>query len=90
MTFQSATSGELSAHVLTAWPAWGVQQDLGHLSGTVGRFHIWAAGEPDGEPRLTVIASLLNAQTGAVLRQTTIDVAPAPIPVLHTLSFPGV
>ena len=89
ITFQSATSGELSNHVLTAWPGWGVRQDLGQLSGAVGRFHIWAAGEPDGEPRLTVIASLLNAQTGAVLRQTTIDVAPSQIPVLHTLNFPA-
>ena len=89
VTYPSASSGELSNDVLTAWPGWGVQQDLGPLSGTVGNFQIWAASRPDAEPRQTVIASLLDAQTGDVLRQTTIDLTPSPIPVLRTLDFPA-
>ncbi len=89
VTYPSATSGEPSNHVLTAWPGWGVQQGLGPLRGTVGRFQIWAAGGQDRESRLLVFAWLLDAETGDVLRQTTIDVASAHIPVLRTLDFPS-
>ena len=89
MTYPSATSGEPSNHVLTAWPGWGVQQDLGQLSGVVGRFVIWMASEPDADTRLTVIASLLDAESRGVLRQTTSYVTPSDIPVARTLSFPS-
>ena len=89
VTYSSATSGEPSNHVLTAWPGWGVQQDLGQLSGVVGRFVIWMASEPDADIRLTVIASLLDAESHGVLRQTTSYVTPSDIPVARTLSFPS-
>lgn len=88
VTYVSASSGEPSASVLEAWPGWGVQQDLGPLRGTVGRLSIWVAGEQGRESRLTVSAWLLDAESGDVLRQTTIDVASAHIPVLRALDFP--
>ncbi len=89
ITYPSASSSEPSHDVLTAWPGWGVQQDLGQLGGVVGDFIIWMASEPDADIRLTVIASLLDAETRDVLRQTTNYVTPAHIPVARTLRFPS-
>ena len=89
VTYPSATSGEPSNDVLTAWPGWGVQQDLGQLRGVVGHFEIWMASPRDADIRLTVIASLLDAQDRAVLRQTTSHVTPSDIPVKRTLEFPS-
>lgn len=89
VTYPSATSGKPSNHVLTAWPGWGVQQDLGQLDGVVGHFDIWMASEPGADSRLTVIASLLDAENRGVLRQTTSHVTPSHIPVVRTLRFPS-
>ena len=46
VTYPSVSSGEPSDQILVAWPGWGVQQDLGHLSGTVGTFHVWVPLNP--------------------------------------------
>lgn len=89
ITYPSASTDDRSSDVLTAWPGWGVQQDLGRLGGVVGDFVIWMASEPDADPRLTVVASLLDAETRGVLRQTTSYVTPAHIPVERTLRFPS-
>ena len=89
VTYPSATSGEPSNEVLTAWPGWGVQQDLGDLSGVVGHFDIWMSSEPKADPRLPVIASLLDAESRDVLRQVTSHVTSSAIPVLRTLTFPS-
>ena len=88
VTYPSASSGEPVGDVLVAWPGWAVQQDLGPLSGTVGRFQISVSAEPDGD-NVTVNASLVDAATREVLRQTSIEATPAYIPVARTLSFPG-
>ena len=87
VTYPSASSGDPAGEVLIAWPEWAVQQDLGKLSGSVGRFHIWASAEP-GQGIATVQASLVDAETRHVLRQTSIDVTPAYTPAPRTLSFP--
>lgn len=89
ITYPSASTDDPSNDVLTAWPGWGVQQDLGQLNGVVGDFVIWMASEPDADPRLTLIASLLDAETRGVLRQTTSYVTPSYIPVKRTLKFPS-
>ena len=88
ITYVSASSGEPSDHVLIAWPGWGVQQDLGSLGGTVGPFHIWVSAEP-GHGVATVWASLIDASTNEVLRQTTIEATPTYVPLKRTLSFPS-
>ena len=89
ITYPEASSGEPSSDVLTVWPGWGVQQDLGQLGGVVGDFVIWMASEADADPRLTVIESLLDAETRGVLRHTTSYVTPAHVPVARTLRFPS-
>ena len=88
VTFTSASSGDPEGDVLVAWPGWGVQQDLGHLNGTVGRFQIWLSSAPAGND-VTVWASLVDASTREVLRQTFIEATPGYIPVPRTLTFPS-
>ena len=88
VTYPSVSSGEPSDQILVAWPGWGVQQDLGHLSGTVGTFHVWVSAEPRGD-HVTVWASLVDASTREVLRQSSINATPDSIAVLRTLTFPG-
>ena len=89
VTYPTASSGEPSHEVLTAWPGWGVQQDLGRLGGVVGQFDIWMSSEPNADPNLTVNASLLDAGSRDVVRQMTVHVTPSAIPVLRTLTFPS-
>ena len=89
VTYPTYSSGEPSPSVLVAWPGWGVQQDLGRLRGTVGRFQIWVAGQQDRDTQVELSASLLDSETGNVLRQTTIDVISAHIPVVRSLDFPS-
>ena len=88
VTYTSASSGEVAGDVLIAWPGWGVQQDLGPLSGTLGGFRIWVAAEPDRDD-VTVRASLVDAATREVLRQTFIEATPSYLPVPRTLTFPS-
>ena len=91
ITYPSASSGELSKGVLIALvrrPGWGIQQDLGSLGGTVGSFQFWASAEADG-PEVGVHASLVDATTLEVLRQKSVIITPAYIPVVRTLTFPG-
>ena len=88
LTYASASSGEPSGQVLVVWPGWGVQQDLGSLDGAVERFQIWISAEPD-RGVATVLASLVDAATNEVLRQTTIQAAPAYVPVQRTVTFPS-
>ncbi len=86
VTFTSASSGEPAGDVLIAWPGWGVQQDLGPVSGTLGRFRIWVSSETERDD-VTVWASLVDASTREVLRQTYIDARAGYIPVPRTLIF---
>ena len=88
LTYPSASSGEPSGQVLVVWPGWGVQQDMGSLDGAVERFQIWISAEPD-RGVATVLASLVDAATNEVLRQTTIQAAPAYVPVQRTVTFPS-
>ena len=88
VTYTASSSGEPVGDVLIAWPGWGVQQDLGPVSGTLGSFRIWVSGERDGH-ELTVQASLVDASTRAVLRQTFIEAQPSYIPVPRTFTFPS-
>ena len=88
VTFPTASSGELSNDTAIAWPGWAVQQDIGALSGTLGSFRIWASAEAEG-PEVGVYASLVDAATLEVLRQKTIIVTPAAIPVMRTITFPS-
>ena len=87
VTYPSVSSGELSKDALIAWPGWGIQQDLGSLGGTVGSFQFWASAEADG-PEVSVHASLVDAATREVLRQKSVIITPAYIPVVRTLTFP--
>ncbi|MCY3748963.1 MAG: hypothetical protein OXG64_06675 [Chloroflexi bacterium] len=90
VTFVTASSGQPAGDVLVAWGGWAVQQDLGPLSGTVGRFRIWVSVEPEPDGReLTAQASLVDAATNEVLRQTLIEVAPAYIPPPRDVTFPS-
>ena len=84
VTHISASSGEPSDQILVAWPGWGVQQDLGPITGVVGTFHIWVSAEPGGD-RVTVWASLVDASTREVLRQTSINAAPDAVAVWSQL-----
>ena len=86
VTFTSASSGEPEGDVLIAWPGWGVQQDLGPVSGTLGRFRIWVSSETERDD-VTVWASLVDASTREVLRQTSIEATAGYIPVPRTLIF---
>ena len=88
VTYVSASSGEPSDQILVAWPGWGVQQDLGPISGVVGTFHVWVSAEPGGD-RATVWASLVDASTHEVLRQTSINAAPDAATVRSKLDFPS-
>ena len=88
VTYTSASSGEPAGDVLIAWPGWGVQQDLGQLNGTVGRFRIWLSAAPAGHD-VTVWASLVDASSREVVRQTFIEATPSYIPVARTLTFPS-
>ena len=88
VTYPTASSGEPAGDVLIAWPGWGVQQDLGPLSGTVGRFQIWVSSALEGGEH-TVKASLVDSSTNEVLRHTTIDATPSYTPVARTLTFPS-
>ena len=58
------------------------------MSGTLGRFQIWVSAEPDRDD-VTVRASLVDAATREVLRQTFIEATPGYIPVPRTLTFPS-
>ena len=88
VTYKSAPTGDPASEVLIAWPGWGVQQEMAPLSGTVGGFQVWASAT-SGSDVVTVQASLVDASTREVLRQTTIDVEPAYIPAPRNLSFPA-
>lgn len=84
----SATAGDLSNDVQIAWPGWGIQQDLGDLGGTAGRFHIWASAQAGG-PEVSVHASLIDAVTRDVLRHKSIVITPSYVPAMRTLTFPS-
>ncbi|MCY3896474.1 MAG: hypothetical protein OXG17_08395 [Chloroflexi bacterium] len=87
VTYATASSGEPAGDVLVVWPGWAVQQDLGPLSGTIGRFQIWVSSAPDaGE--ITLQASLVDASTNEILRQATINATPSYVPVARSLAFP--
>ncbi len=88
VSYPSAVSGAPSENVLIAWPGWAVQQDVGSLSGQVGSFRYWASGQAHG-PEVSVHASLVDAATLEVLRQKSVIITPAYIPVERTLSFPS-
>lgn len=88
VTYASASSGEPSSDVLAVWPGWGVQQDLGALRGTVGTFRIDVSAEP-GADHVTLWASLVDASTLEVVRETFIDATPSYVPVSRTLEFPA-
>ena len=88
-TYTSASSGVPGGSVLTAWPGWGVQQDLGPLRGTVGRFQVWVSGEQSKGDRLILQASLLDADTRDAVRETVVEVAPADIPAPRIIDFPA-
>ena len=88
VTYVSASSGKPSDQILVAWPGWGVQQDLGPITGVVGTFHVWVSAEPGGD-RVTVWASLVDASTREVLRQTSINAAPDAVAVRSKLDFPS-
>ena len=81
VTYPSATSGEPSNDALIAWPGWGVQQDLGSLSGTVGNFQFWASGKAGGHD-IIVHVSLVDASTREVLRHKPINITTRYIPTL--------
>ncbi len=89
VTYPSASSGEPDGAVLIAWPGWSVQQDLGPLRGSVGTFRIWVSTAPSAFRDATVSASLIDASTRQVVRQTVFRVSRGYIPARHTLSFPS-
>jgi hypothetical protein len=88
VSYQSASSGAPSENVLIAWPGWAVQQEIGSLSGQIGSFQYWASAQAHG-PEVSVHASLVDATTLEVLRQKSVIITPAYIPVERTLSFPS-
>ena len=65
-----------------------MQQDIGTLSGTIGRFEIWVSSDRNGN-ELTLLASLVDASTKEVLRQTRFLTNPSYTPVARTLTFPS-
>lgn len=88
MTYRTGSSGEPAGDVLVAWPGWAIQQDLGDLRGMVGRFEFWVSSAPEaGEHELH--ASLVDASTKAVVRQTSIRATPSYTPVARVLTFDG-
>ena len=56
------------------------------MSGTLGRFRIWVSSETERDD-VTVWASLVDASTREVLRQTFIEATAGYIPVPRTLIF---
>ena len=89
VTYPSSSSGDPEGDVLTAWPGWSVQQELGSLSGTVGTFRIWVSADPTALTDVTLNASLIDASTREVLRQAPVTVSRRYIPAAHTVTFPG-
>ena len=85
--YPSASSGEPANNVLIVWPGWAIQQDIGPLSGPVGSFEFRASAQANG-PEVSVHASLVDAATLEVVRQKSIIITPAYIPVERTLAFP--
>ena len=88
VSYPSASSGQSSNDALIAWPGWAIQQDLGFIHGTVGTFRYWASAEADG-PEVSVHASLVDATSLEVLRQKSVVITPAYIPVERTLTLPS-
>ena len=88
VTYPSVSSGKLSNDALIVWPGWGVQQDLGPVSGAVGRFQIWASAQPHG-PEVSLHATLVDASTREVIRDKSIVITPAHIPIKRTVTFPS-
>ncbi len=88
LTYPTASSGDPAGDVLIAWPGWAVQQDVGVPHETIGRFEIWVSSDPDGG-ELTLLASLVDASTKAVVRQTQLLTTPSYTPVARTLTFPS-
>ena len=86
--FSTSSAGALSNEVQIAWPGWGVQQDLGDLNGSLGRFQIWTSAQAHG-PEVSVYASLIDATTREVIREKSIVITPSYLPVLRTLDFPS-
>ena len=87
VSYPSATSGELSNDAQIVWPGWAIQQDLGSLDETVGSFQYWASAKAHG-PEVSVHASLVDARSLQVVRQRSVTITPAYIPVSRTLTFP--
>ena len=85
-TFTVASSGEPVNELLQAWPGWGVQQDLGPLSGPVGRVQIWVSAEPGGAD-VRVLAALVAGPASVPVRQTALEVPPGLLPIPRTLAF---
>ena len=88
VSYTTHSSGDPGRDVLAAWPGWAVQQDVGPITGTIGAFQIWVSAEPDGDV-LTVWASLVDASTLEIVRQTSIDVRPGYFPSARHLMFPA-
>ena len=86
--YSTSSAGALSNEVQIAWPGWGVQQDLGALNGSVGRFQIWTSAQAH-EPEVSVYASLIDATTREIIREKSIVITPSYLPVLRTLEFPS-
>ena len=86
VTYPSASGGALSKNALIAWPGWGVQQDLGSLGGTVGRFQFWASSKVGGQAAVVHVA-LVDSTTREVLRQQSLGVSASYIPTLRTVTF---
>ena len=87
--YEAVSSGEPDGDVLIAWPGWSIQQDLGSLGGTVGTFRIWVSTDPSAFRDQTLNASLIDASSREVLRQTLITVSRRYVPALHTVAFPS-
>lgn len=88
VTYAAASSGEPQGDVLIAWPGWSIQQELGPLTGTVGIFQVWVSTDPGAFRDATVRASLIDANSLEVVRQTLVRVSRSYIPARHTIMFP--
>lgn len=88
ITYTHVSSGAADGDVLIAWPGWSIQQPLGPLRGTVGTFRIWVSADPTAFRDVTLQASLIDAATREVLRQTLITASRRYIPAAHTVAFP--
>ena len=58
------------------------------MSGTVGTFRVWASTDPNAFRDASVRASLIDASTREVVRQTLVRVSRSYIPAQHTVTFP--